>query len=120
MTSASGGRVVKMTSLASAAQTSMALEPGYYQAMVYMSPNGNEGDAVSLSVNGETPQRVYRGGTGLGPVGSPVVFDLAQADNVKFEVRTLETGMLLDRIELKRFRKVGTEAAPPGEVAATP
>jgi hypothetical protein len=117
---AGGGKAVRFDDLESAAAGSIRLDPGIYKARLMMLPDGLEHDAVTLSVNGRPPQRVYRSSSELGPVNQTVQFEIKEPTDVKVEIKAAEMGMLLDRIQFERFKKAEPPVQPHVQVEVKP
>ncbi|MBN1867003.1 DUF4252 domain-containing protein [Candidatus Sumerlaeota bacterium] len=97
-------KAIRFETLQSRAVGSISLEPGIYKARVYMLRPDGEHDAVTLTVGNAPSTRVFRNTDGLGPTNQSVQFSVKESGDVLLRLDASETGMLLDRVEIKRYR----------------
>jgi beta-lactamase regulating signal transducer with metallopeptidase domain len=107
---ASDGKMVRLDALTSTAKGTIRLEPGLYDAILMMQPQGLEHDAVMMQVADQPARRLFRSEGELGKAGS-VRFELAETTDVPVMIQAAETGMLLDRVEFVRYLKPETQTA---------
>jgi hypothetical protein len=110
---ASGGQGVPFDDPDSAARGSVRLEPGIYRAQLIVRPSGPEQDSLMFAVDGKPAERVYRLGSGFGPVQHSPLVKVKAARDVAVEITAAETGVVLDRIDFERLRPNTKAPAPP-------
>jgi hypothetical protein len=98
-----GAKAVRFEGADSVATGSIRLETGKYKARLYMLRPDGDHDAVTLAVGDAEPTRVFRGTEALGPTDQAVEVDVQETSDVKVEIKAVESGMLLDRVEFERL-----------------